>query len=484
MDELRLLWHADWKKAAGTDPASVDGVGLIKAEAVVVKAIDQEARTVESIISTGAVDRDGDTIAVKGWQLKNYRRNPVVLFGHDHRTPAIARSPKITNDGETLSAIDQFPQVGVYPFADMIFSLIGQKILSAKSVGFAPIEFARSAEEARAGGYDFTKQELLEHSWVNVPSNPEALRTAAAKGIDLQPMAAWAERALDDLYGPGLWLPRKAVEETYRIATKDRSVHHVAALPDATDTKQDEPPADDVTKGAIPPHSTATVDAAFDGPAAEARIPNDAGASTLRKMYAYVDPSKNPNTKAAYKYGHHQVSSDGKIGAANVRGCITGIAELNGARGGPGVSDKDRPGVWKHLAKHLRDAKRTPPPLKIWEDGETAAFDWAPHLAAFTLEERRAMHEAITAQLENEWMDWIAAFSPEESYALAAALKAEFPKQTDTPDDELERLFADAPSKGETTEDDLDALVLESIPDAVRAAVEDELTALTGHLPD
>ena len=32
------------------------------------------------VISTGAVDRDGDTIDPKGWDLTAYRRNPTVLL--------------------------------------------------------------------------------------------------------------------------------------------------------------------------------------------------------------------------------------------------------------------------------------------------------------------------------------------------------------------------------------------------------------------
>lgn len=114
---------------------------------------------------------------------------------------------------------------------------------------------------------------------------------------------------------------------------------------------------------AIPSHSTATSDDPWDGPAQEAKLSNDAGASTYRKAYAWADPDKDPDTKAAYKFIHHFVDGSGSVGAASTRGCSTGIGVLNGGRGGSSIPDEDRQGVYNHLAKHLRDAKQEPPPL-------------------------------------------------------------------------------------------------------------------------
>ena len=48
-------------------------------------------RQVETIASTGALDREHDRILPTAWQLDTYRRNPVVLWSHDHRLPPIAR---------------------------------------------------------------------------------------------------------------------------------------------------------------------------------------------------------------------------------------------------------------------------------------------------------------------------------------------------------------------------------------------------------
>ncbi len=79
-----------------------------------------------------------------------------------------------------------------------------------------------------------------------------------------------------------------------------------------------------------------------------------------RRAYAWNDADE-------YQFIHHEVSESGAIGAANVRACQTGIAILNGARGGASIPATERRGVYNHLAKHLRDAGIEPPDLR--EDG-------------------------------------------------------------------------------------------------------------------
>lgn len=137
---------------------------------------------------------------------------------------------------------------------------------------------------------------------------------------------------------------------------------------------------------AIAPSTTATSDAAWDGPAVEASIPNDITGPDLRKFYAWVDPEANPDTKAAYKFIHHEANADGMAAAANLRACSGAIAVLNGARGGANIPDADRQGVWDHLAQHLRDGGQEPPPLNTLsrpasakgqqDDDQPALPDW------------------------------------------------------------------------------------------------------------
>ena len=114
---------------------------------------------------------------------------------------------------------------------------------------------------------------------------------------------------------------------------------------------------------AIKPHSTDTVDQPWDGPANEQRLKTDSDEAYYRSAFAWVDPEGDPETKAAYRFIHHEVSGDGEVEAANVRAAIAGIAVLNGARGGTTIPSADRQGVYNHLAEHLMDADMEPPAM-------------------------------------------------------------------------------------------------------------------------
>jgi len=108
------------------------------------------------------------------------------------------------------------------------------------------------------------------------------------------------------------------------------------------------------------------VDKPWDAAKNEKRLRSGEKENYYKKMYAWQDPDANPETKSAYKFPHHEVDSDGNIGPANIRGCITGIAVLNGAMGGADIPERDRKGVYEHLATHLRDAKIEPAELKAY----------------------------------------------------------------------------------------------------------------------
>ena len=41
----------------------------------------------EFVLSDATVDRYGDSIVAKGWDLASFERNPIALFGHSHDYP-------------------------------------------------------------------------------------------------------------------------------------------------------------------------------------------------------------------------------------------------------------------------------------------------------------------------------------------------------------------------------------------------------------
>jgi len=139
-----------------------------------------EGRTLRFVASTGAVDRDGDTVALAGWRLDAFRRNPVILFSHLADTFPVGKATHVgVLDGALRVTIEFVPRdVPIAgEMAEAAFRLSKAGFLSAVSVGFKPLAYKLSNDKERADkfGIDFTAQELYEISLVTVPANAEAL---------------------------------------------------------------------------------------------------------------------------------------------------------------------------------------------------------------------------------------------------------------------------------------------------------------------
>jgi 2'-5' RNA ligase len=144
--------------------------------------------------------------------------------------------------------------------------------------------------------------------------------------------------------------------------------------------------------GAVGTHSTATSDVPWDVGINEKRLPSPMSVDTARMGYAWLDDGAVENgkvTKSAAKFLHHEVGADGKPGAANLTACSSGIGVLNGGRGGTTVPAGERQGIYDHLAAHLRDADREPPPAQFNDATLVAAAEqakldaWRPPSAWF-----------------------------------------------------------------------------------------------------
>lgn len=162
-----------------------------------VKASEEDGkRTLLFTISTASVDRMGDTIALEGWKLENYRKNPVVLWAHDASSLPVAKSIKIWTEDNKLKSEAEFTPAQLVKFNDIVFELYKGGFLSATSVGFAPSKYAFSDDPARRYGIDFLEQELLEYSAVPIPANAEALIEGRSAGLDIAPVLEFCEQAL------------------------------------------------------------------------------------------------------------------------------------------------------------------------------------------------------------------------------------------------------------------------------------------------
>jgi HK97 family phage prohead protease len=132
------------------------------------------------VMSDETVDRVGDVIKADGWQIGNFLKNPIALFGHDHKF-IVGHWTDVKVQGKRLIGRLNLLPKGISERLDEIRAAVEAGVLRAVSVGFNidPDE----AEPRKNGGYFFKSTELLECSLVSVPANPNALQVA--KSLDL-----------------------------------------------------------------------------------------------------------------------------------------------------------------------------------------------------------------------------------------------------------------------------------------------------------
>jgi HK97 family phage prohead protease len=145
-------------------------------------------RQIRVIVSTGDVDRAGDIVDPNGIDFTAYRKNPVILYQHDHDEP-IARSVEIGVVNGRVEALIQFPDPGSSEKSDEVYNLIKAGVLNAISIGFIPLEAISLDPKEPWGAKRYTKCEMLEASVVSVPCNSNALiveRTVASVNKEIK----------------------------------------------------------------------------------------------------------------------------------------------------------------------------------------------------------------------------------------------------------------------------------------------------------
>lgn len=130
-------------------------------------------------ITTQDEDRMGDVLVPEGVDLRDYRKNPVVLFGHDASALPVGRTTSIdVQPGAGIRA--EFKWLEGDVFADRVRNAFEQGVLNAASVGFQPQKWEPHGKD----GFKFTSWTLLEWSLCPVPANPNAVRTLKSFGLD------------------------------------------------------------------------------------------------------------------------------------------------------------------------------------------------------------------------------------------------------------------------------------------------------------
>jgi HK97 family phage prohead protease len=153
---------------------------------------------IEAYVSTESIDRVGDVVRAKGWQIDNYiKTGAPVLFSHDCSQPPIGKAIDIQVQRKGLWSVTRFHEKTQLSRDLAILARGGD--MKSWSVGFSALEEPeRRMEDGVFKGYIFNKQELLEYSLVPVPANAEAV----SKAIHLAHAGKISNQTLNYFAGP------------------------------------------------------------------------------------------------------------------------------------------------------------------------------------------------------------------------------------------------------------------------------------------
>lgn len=141
--------------------------------------------TVTAVISTGNVARDGMVIDPAGWDFENYNRNPVVLWSHNDMAMPIARTVELIALEDQLVARAQLDMDD--PEAIRLLGKIERGFVNSTSVRWDPKETETREIDGRKT-LVFTRQELLEWSFVAIPADPGAVIVRSdGRPVEYQP---------------------------------------------------------------------------------------------------------------------------------------------------------------------------------------------------------------------------------------------------------------------------------------------------------
>jgi len=137
--------------------------------------LERQEGEIVGIASTEMPDRDGEIIKQDGWDLTNFKSNPVIMVSHNYQDFPIGKATDIFIDKQ----IGRLQFKAVFSQATQkakeAYALVKEGILNTFSVGFIPREYDQKDNSI------ITKAELLEISLVAVPANPGAI--VLAKGM-------------------------------------------------------------------------------------------------------------------------------------------------------------------------------------------------------------------------------------------------------------------------------------------------------------
>ena len=127
------------------------------------------------IVTKDIVDRDDERIIPKGARLKNFEKNPIMLYNHNRwSSKPIGKwsNIKVTDDAIEMEGFIS----DATESSKEVLALAQDKVINTQSMGFIPKKWSDDPKDKLPGqkGLTVTDYEVLEVSMTDIPANPEA----------------------------------------------------------------------------------------------------------------------------------------------------------------------------------------------------------------------------------------------------------------------------------------------------------------------
>jgi len=176
--------------------------------------------------SDETLDRYDEIVSASGWQLANYRRNPVFQNAHQYGDVIFTLGKALLTeirDGRLFQRIEFATDVN--PMARIAYGLYRGKFLNAVSVGFIPVKWENGSAE-KGFRRKYLEQELLEVSAVGIPANPNAL----ALGLKSGAVEKADVKELSELLAQTLHSDEGLTSDTHRLLPLARELRDLLKL--------------------------------------------------------------------------------------------------------------------------------------------------------------------------------------------------------------------------------------------------------------
>lgn len=199
------------------------------------------------VVSDDVEDREGEVISTEGWKLENYKDYPVLLWSHNPNEPLIGHGTNLRyrtiNGKKKLTFQPKFHRKS--ELSRLVGDLVDEDWIRGVSVGFRPLE---------KEGNVYTKQELLEISFVNVPANPNALSLATAKGYKDETIGKVMDIEKAKAMKDKIEQSKKVAEMAKKVLEKkEKEAQEIEENPDKEIEKKEEKPKEETEKVKIKP---------------------------------------------------------------------------------------------------------------------------------------------------------------------------------------------------------------------------------------